>query len=161
MFGIQSRYDDIDLALSNTVQRQLLSNVLADHVNEENVGIYAENTVHWTDWLRTTLGWRGDYFAASVNSIAATGEFGKHQAAIGSPKFRMVFGPFFNTELFVGAGMGYHSNDARSTVITEVPGDPTTPQSASPFLVRSRGAEVGVTHQSSAWARQFGEPVHS
>ncbi len=39
--------------------------------------IYAENTVHWTDWLRTTAGWRGDYFAASVNSITAAGEFGK------------------------------------------------------------------------------------
>ena len=53
--------------------------------------------------------------------------------AIGSPKFRMVIGPFYKTELFVGAGMGYHSNDARSTTITEVPGDPTTPQGASPL----------------------------
>ena len=35
--------------------------------------------------------------------------------AIGSPKFSMVIGPFYNTEFFVGGGMGYHSNDARST----------------------------------------------
>jgi outer membrane receptor protein involved in Fe transport len=69
---------------------------------------------------------------------------GNTQAAIGSPKFRMVFGPFYKTELFIGAGMGYHSNDARSTTTTEVPGDPTTGQGASPLLVRSRGAEVGV-----------------
>ena len=40
--------------------------------------------------------------------------------------------------------MGYHSNDARSTTLTQVPGDPTTPEGASPFLVRSRGAEVGI-----------------
>ena len=40
--------------------------------------------------------------------------------------------------------MGYHSNDARGTVTTDVPGDPTTPQGQTPFLVRSRGAEVGV-----------------
>ncbi len=64
--------------------------------------------------------------------------------AIGSPKFRMVIGPFANTELFVGAGMGYHSNDARSTTVTEVPGDPTTPEGGSPFLVRARGAEIGL-----------------
>ena len=64
--------------------------------------------------------------------------------AIGSPKFTPVFGPFAKTELFVGAGMGYHSNDARGAVITEVPGDPTTPQGASPLLVRSRGAEAGI-----------------
>ena len=64
--------------------------------------------------------------------------------AIGSPKFTVTFGPFAKTELFVGAGMGYHSNDARSATVTEVPGDPTTPEGASPLLVRSRGAEVGI-----------------
>ncbi len=40
--------------------------------------------------------------------------------------------------------MGYHSNDARSTTVTQVSGDPATPEGSSPFLVRSRGAEVGV-----------------
>ncbi|MGB6746776.1 MAG: TonB-dependent receptor plug domain-containing protein, partial [Xanthobacteraceae bacterium] len=65
VFGLQSRYDDITTGLSNTVQHQLLSNVLLDHIGEGNVGIYGENTVHWTDWLRTTTGWRGDYFGAS------------------------------------------------------------------------------------------------
>jgi outer membrane receptor protein involved in Fe transport len=144
VFGIQSRYDDINLALTNTVQRQLLSSVLADHVNEGNAGIYVENTVHWTDWLRTTLGWRGDYYAASVNSTLQTANSGSTSATIGSPKLRMVFGPFAKTEFFIGAGMGYHSNDARSVTISEVPGDPSTPESPSPLLVRSRGAEVGV-----------------
>ena len=100
--------------------------------------------MHWTDWLRTTAGWRGDYFAASVNSMLQPANSGNTQDAIGSPKFRMVVGPFYKTEFFVGAGMGYHSNDARSTMVTEVPGDPTTPEGASPFLVRSRGAEVGI-----------------
>ena len=144
VFGFQSRYDDINVALSNTVQRQFLSAILSDHVNEANAGLYVENTVHWSDWLKTTLGWRGDYYAASVDSTLQTANSGHSQMAIGSPKFRMVIGPFANTELFVGAGMGYHSNDARSTVITEVPGDAATPEGASPLLVRSRGAEVGI-----------------
>ena len=144
VFGVQSRYDDIDLGLSNTVQRQLLSNILVDRVDEGNAGIYAENTVHWTDWLRSTAGWRGDYFGASVNSTLQPANSGNIQGAIGSPKFTVTFGPFDKTELFVGAGMGYHSNDARSTTVTEVPGDPTTPEGASPLLVRSRGAEVGL-----------------
>ena len=52
VFGVQSRYDDITLALTNTVQRQFLSNTLLDHVSEGNAGIYVENTVQWTDWLR-------------------------------------------------------------------------------------------------------------
>jgi opacity protein-like surface antigen len=144
VFGVQSRYDDITSGLSNTVQRVFLSNTLLDHVNEGNAGIYAENTMHWSDWFRTTAGWRGDLFAASVDSMLQPANSGNPQGAIGSPKFTAVFGPFDKTELFLGAGMGYHSNDARSAVITEVPGSPTTPEGAAPLLVRSQGAEIGV-----------------
>ena len=144
VFGVQSRYDDITVGLSNTTQRLFLSNILVDHVNEGNVGIYAQNTMHWTDWFRTTAGWRGDYFWASVNSPLQPANSGNPEAAIGSPKFTMTLGPFYKTELFLGAGMGYHSNDARGVTATEVPGDPTTPQGTTPFLVRSRGAEIGV-----------------
>jgi outer membrane receptor protein involved in Fe transport len=144
VFGFQSRYDDIDVALSNTVQRQFLSAVLSDHVNESNAAVYVENTVHWSNWLKSTLGWRGDYYAASVNSVLQQANSGNTRMAIGSPKFRMVIGPFYKTELFLGAGMGYHSNDARSTTATEVPGDPSTPEGAAPLLVRSRGAEIGI-----------------
>ena len=86
----------------------------------------------------------GDYFWASVNSILQPANSGNAQAAIGSPKFTMTFGPFYKTELFVAAGMGYHSNDARGVTATQVAGDPTTPQDTTPFLVRSRGAEIGV-----------------
>ena len=142
--GVQTRDDDIITALNFAYQRQLLAPYIYDHVNEGNAAIYGENTVHWTNWLRTVLGWRGDYYDASVDSVLQPANSGRSIEAIGSPKFRMVLGPFAKTEFFVGAGMGYHSNDARSTTVTEVPGDPTTPESNSPFLVRSRGAEVGV-----------------
>ena len=56
----------------------------------------------------------------------------------------MVVGPFNKTEFFVGAGTGMHSNDARGATITEDPTDPATKLSASPLLVRTEGAEVGV-----------------
>jgi len=143
-FGIQTRYDAIGLALTDTFQRSLLSNVRSDRVGESSVGLYVQNTVHWTDWLRTTLGLRGDYYDASVTSIYDANNSGRATAAIGSPKFTMVLGPFYKTELFVGAGYGMHSNDARGATITEAPGDPDTKLSASPLLVRTKGAEVGV-----------------
>jgi opacity protein-like surface antigen/outer membrane receptor protein involved in Fe transport len=144
VFGLQVRYDDITNGLSDTVQRQFLTNTLLDHVNEGNAGIYVQNTMHWTDWFRTTTGWRGDTVAATVNSMLQPANSGKDQMTIGSPKFTATFGPFYKTELFAGVGMGYHSNDARSSVITQVPGDPAMPQSAAPLLVRSRGGEVGI-----------------
>ena len=62
--GLQTRYDDINLALTNTFRRDFLSNIRSDKVRETSVSVYAENTVHWASWLRTTLGWRGDYYDA-------------------------------------------------------------------------------------------------
>lgn len=143
-FGIQTRYDAINLGLTDTFQRSFLSNVRSDIVGEGSVGIHAQNTIHWTDWLRTTMGVRGDYFAARVDSIFDVNNSGKASAAIGSPKFTMVLGPFNKTEFFLGSGTGMHSNDARGATITEDPTDPATKFSASPLLVRTQGAEVGV-----------------
>ena len=142
--GVQTRYDDIDVGLTDTFQRTFLSNVRTDHVREGNVSIYAENTVHWTDWFRTTLGWRGDAYAASVDSVFDANNSGHTQSAIGSPKLTMTFGPFAKTELFLGYGMGMHSNDVRGVTITENPIDPTEKLGAAPLLVRTRGAEAGV-----------------
>ena len=143
-FGIQTRYDDIDLALTDTFQRSFLSNVRSDKVGEGSVGIYAQNTINWTSWLRTTVGWRGDFYDAHVHSIFDANNSGHVSAAIGSPKFTAVLGPFNNTELFFGAGEGMHSNDARGATITEEPTDPNMKLSASPLLVRTKGAETGV-----------------
>ena len=94
-------------------------------MGEGSVGVYAESTVHWTSWLRSTLGYRGDYFEASVDSIYDFNNSGYVAAGIGSPKLTVVLGPFKKTELFFGAGEGMHSNDARGATITEEPTDPT------------------------------------
>ncbi|WP_041748072.1 TonB-dependent receptor [Bradyrhizobium cosmicum] len=142
--GLQSRYDAIDLALTNTFQRGFLANIRSDKVGEGSVGLYAENTVRWTDWLRTTIGLRGDTYSADVTSLFSAGNSGRADAALGSPKFRMVLGPFNQTEFFLGAGYGMHSNDARGATTTEDPSDPATRLTPSPLLVRTRGAEVGV-----------------
>jgi outer membrane receptor protein involved in Fe transport len=142
--GVQTRYDDIDLALTDTYQRSFLSDVRSDKVGEASVGLYAQSTTHWTDWYRTTLGWRLDSFYANVDSLYNAANTGTTQATIGSPKFSMVFGPFYKTELFIGVGMGMHSNDARGATTTEDPTDPSTKLSPSPLLVRTRGGEVGV-----------------
>jgi outer membrane receptor protein involved in Fe transport len=67
---------------------------------------------------------------------------------MGSPKLALVFGPFAKTEFFLNAGYGFHSNDARGVTIKEAPNDPSTPIDSSPFLVRTKGAEVGVRTKS-------------
>jgi hypothetical protein len=150
-FGIQTRYDAISLGLTDTYQRAFMANIRSDKVGEGSIGIYGENTIHWTNWFRTNLGWRGDYFEGTDNSIYDPFNSGKSHAAIGSPKASLVVGPFSKTEFFLSGGMGYHSNDVRGTVITEypvdrvlAPGIVSSPLGADPLLVRTRGAEVGV-----------------
>ncbi|WP_291614850.1 TonB-dependent receptor [Bradyrhizobium sp.] len=142
-FGLQSRYDAIDLALINTFQRGFLSNIRSDKVGEGSVGIYGQTTVGWTDWLRTTAGLRADIYDARVNSAFNANNSGHASAALASPKFTMTIGPFNKTEFFIGAGYGVHSNDARGATTTEDPADPTTKLTPSPLLVRGKGAEVG------------------
>ncbi|WP_249779207.1 TonB-dependent receptor [Bradyrhizobium sediminis] len=141
--GVQSRYDDIRLDLSNTVRRQFLSPIRSDAVREGSVGLFVQNTLHWTDWLRTNVGWRGDFYQTSVNSFFTPANSDSANAFIGSPKFGVVLGPFARTEFFINAGEGFHSNDARGVMITESPGD-GSPLQASPFLVRTKGAEIGL-----------------
>jgi hypothetical protein len=141
--GVQSRYDNIQVDLNNSVRRQFTSAIRSDAVKEGSVGVFVQNTAFWTDWLRTTAGWRGDYYNASVNSFFAPANSGNADAFIGSPKLGLVIGPFARTELFLNAGEGFHSNDARGVTIAEAPIDGSA-VSRSPFLVKTRGAEVGV-----------------
>jgi hypothetical protein len=143
-FGVQSRYDDIKVGLSNTAQRRFLSNIRSDLVQEGSVGVYAQQTTFLTTWFRTISGWRGDLYTGKVNSLFDPANSGYTSASVGSPKFSMVFGPFARTEFFVSAGYGFHSNDVRGVTIIEDPTDPGTKLDPSPFLVRTKGAEVGV-----------------
>jgi outer membrane receptor protein involved in Fe transport len=140
--GVQSRYDDIRLDLNNTVMRQFLSPIRSDAVKEGSVGAFVQNTLHWTDWLRTKVGWRGDFYQTSVSSFFTPANSGNANAFIGSPKVGAVLGPFAKTEFFVNAGEGFHSNDARGVTITESPADGSQLR-PSPFLVRTKGAEIG------------------
>ncbi|MFO1160231.1 MAG: TonB-dependent receptor [Reyranellaceae bacterium] len=146
-FGTQMRYDDIGVGLFNTFQRTAYSTVRYDQVSESSIGLYASNMTRWTDWLRVTLGVRGDLYMASVTSDNPANS-GYTSAFLASPKLGMVFGPFDKTEFYVNAGFGYHSNDARGAVIAVNPSDPTQPLATVPLLVRSKGAEVGVRTQA-------------
>lgn len=144
--GVQTRYDDIRVGLGNAARRQFLSPVRSDHVREGSVGVFAENTVMWTQWMRGSVGWRGDYYDTTVRSLFTPANSGSANAFIGSPKVGLVFGPFARTELFLNAGEGFHSNDARGVTIRESPRDGSAVE-RSPFLVKTRGAEIGVRSQ--------------
>jgi outer membrane receptor protein involved in Fe transport len=141
--GLQTRGDDIRVGLFRTLQRETLSTVREDSVREGNVGLWADTTARWTDWLRTTVGVREDYFAGRVSSDTPANS-GNAQASMTSPKVGIVLGPWYKTEFYGNAGYGLHSNDIRGATITVDPIDKVTPQDRVPLLVRSKGAEIGI-----------------
>jgi hypothetical protein len=145
--GLQTRLDTIDLRLANTVGRRFLGTIRDDKVWEGGVGIYGDTTLFLNDWAKANFGWRGDVLTASVAASNALNS-GTPTAFVASPKASLVLGPFEKTEFFLDLGAGFHSNDARSVTIRVDPIDPSIGLPASPFLVRTQGAEVGLRTQA-------------
>jgi hypothetical protein len=137
------RHDAIgDVGLYATASRARLSTTRRDEVGETSLFLYGQNVYQWTPHVRSTLGLRGDFYVFDVASNLAENS-GHRTAGLVSPKAGLVFGPFRRSEVYLNAGLGFHSNDARGTT-THV--DPKTGEPADPVdpLVRGWGAEVGV-----------------
>jgi outer membrane receptor protein involved in Fe transport len=140
--GLQLRYDRINpLGLHATVGRETANAVRQDQVKEGSAGLYGENSVQWTAWLRSVFGLRFDRYTFDVASDNPANS-GNLDAHITSPKLAFILGPWARTEFFVNYGEGFHSNDARGTTTrvspaTGLPVDTVTP------LVKTRGGELG------------------
>ena len=140
--GVQMQNDNIHNALLNTQARQTLSTTRRDHIVESSIGVWFDNTTRWTPHFRTVAGLRADGYRFDVQSDR-TENSGKRNASIVSPKLNLIFGPWAKTEFYVNLGSGFHSNDARGTVITL---DPKTGSAVDPVtpLPRAKGFELGL-----------------
>jgi hypothetical protein len=132
--GLQVRSDDIRNGLFHTKNRARLSTDVFDHTSETSAALYVQNEAHWTPWLRSIIGLRGDLYNFDVTNITG-GSSGNVDAAIAEPKVSLIFGPWSQTEFYLNAGYGFHSNDARGVVDTSAAATP---------LARTKGAEAGV-----------------
>jgi len=138
--GVQVRYDDADVALEQSRARNTVSVVRRDEVGVLAGGFYSELNSPWTSTFRTVVGVRLDHQRFDVenrNGLASGSESG----SIVSPKLSLAWTPRQDTELYLSGGTGFHSNDARGTV---VPFDPNAGTQPVDPLVRSRGAELGL-----------------
>jgi outer membrane receptor protein involved in Fe transport len=141
--GLQLRQDRLDpVALYSTVQRERIGTTREDRVRETSTGVFLENNLQWTEWLRSSAGLRYDQYSFRVDSSIPENS-GSADDHIVSPKLSLVFGPWAKTEYFVNAGRGFHSNDARgvTTRVDPKTGEPTVPVTP---LARSTGEEIGV-----------------
>ena len=125
-------------------------NCQADRLHLNDLGVYAEDTVHWLPWLRTVVGLREEYYAASDQYFGVTAP-GVAQGTVFSgnqtlfqPKGSIIVGPFFQTELYLSAGRGFHSDDVRG-VFGTVPQEGIPGLAGkTPFMQPADGEEVGV-----------------
>jgi hypothetical protein len=140
--GLQFRSDSIHNGLFHTERRDRLATTRTDAIGEYGLAPYFETREQWAPWLRSTAGVRLDVFQFDVRSDLRANS-GSETATVASPKLSLVAGPWADTELYLDAGLGFHSNDARGATIRVDPrsGDPV--QRVDP-LVRTRGAEVGL-----------------
>ncbi len=115
----------------------------ADNVHLLDLGPYIEDTVRWTPWFRTILGLREEYYRASDSSLT-TGFHGTAHESLFQPKGTLVVGPFADTEVYLSAGRGFHSDDVRGVFgtvpIEGVPGTAGT----TPLLEPTTGIELGI-----------------
>jgi outer membrane receptor protein involved in Fe transport len=142
-FGWDIRQDRIaPVGIYHTVRRMRTATTREDIVQETSYALYLENQTSWNEWLRSIAGIRAENYHFDVQSNIAQNS-GSKTANMGLPKLSLIFGPWQQTEYFLNAGQGFHSNDARGVLATV---DPQTLQPIDPAtpLVRATGAEVGV-----------------
>jgi outer membrane receptor protein involved in Fe transport len=94
------------------------------------------------DRFRSEFGLREDIYSVDVSDLNPVNSGDRH-AALASPKLSLIFGPWARTELYLQAGYGFHSNDARADTATVNPDDSVV-GTHLPVLVPARGAEFGI-----------------
>ena len=157
--GMTLRYDDIgDVGLFRTRALERVSTVRRDSVEELAVGVYYANETRWSERLRSVLGLRADHYGFDVTSDLAVNS-GSAGDTLLSPKASLVYSLNDAAELYLSAGRGFHSNDARGTTITIDPASGVPADAVDP-LVAARSVEVGVRafvaarwNVSAAWWR--------
>jgi len=139
--GFDVRTDFVDVTLSKVQERRVWETVRSDDVLIAGLSLWGQNTFHWTPWLRSVIGLRADAYAFDVDNRAHNGSVDAisraTQDAILSPKGTLIFGPWAGAELYVSAGFGFHTVDARATAVAD-------PDNRAEMFTRQRGGEVGL-----------------
>lgn len=144
--GAQWRGDRIgEVGLYSTQARHRWATVRNDKVSQDQLSLYAQQLVNFTDTVRGYAGLRADRLSYKVQGREAEHgplNSGRGHDTIVSPKSGLAWTVAPAHELYFNAGQGFHSNDVRGATIVL---DPQTGEPAQrvPALVKGKGAEVG------------------
>jgi len=151
--GAQWRGDRIgEVGLYQTQARHRWGTVRNDKISQDQVAIYGQQLMSFTDALRGYVGLRATWLGYEV--WGREPRYGllnsdKGHDSLVSPKAGLAWTVAPAHELYLNAGQGFHSNDVRGATIVQ---DPQTGEPAQrvPALVKGTGAEVGWRFQPSA-----------
>jgi hypothetical protein len=142
--GLDLRHDRVSpVGLHLTEARRRYATIREDRVRQSLTGLWTSVATRWTPWLRSELGARWDRFGYDIASSLAANSGQGHDSIV-SPKFSLALGPWCNTEFFVAAGRGFHSNDARGATTTVDPVDGMTRVDRVTPLAQAKGHEIGL-----------------
>lgn len=146
--GISMHHDFINgIGLHQTTARTRTNTIREDDIYQATYGLWGEVEFKPTNWLRVIPGLRWDLFHFNTRHSNLAENNGSLTKGLLSPKLAVIFGPWKKTELFLNAGMGFHSNDTRGVTLMT---DPATllPADRVDPLARSYGAEFGIRNES-------------
>jgi outer membrane receptor protein involved in Fe transport len=170
--AVETRNDDINVALHRQVQRQRFFTINQLHVEERSLSGYTQQQIFLTDWIRLEGGLRGDvYFVNASNRLpagtpttlpdgscndannpnadpnfCAASISGTLTKSIVSPKVSLIITPVTDTDVYLNYGNGFHSNDARDALTAKM--NPTAAGNNNSLLTPALGYELGArTHQ--------------
>ncbi len=132
--GASLRYDVVnDIALDHTVKRTFLNPIKYGDINELNMNGYISETILISDQFSINAAVRLDYLHFTYTDKLSANQPPSVGKAIVNPKlnFNYQFNP--QISLFVRAGTGFHSNDARAVVV----------QNGIDILPKAYGVDVG------------------
>ncbi len=154
--GTNLRRDNMgEVGLYDTLARVRTDTVRRDRVQQNAIGLWTQAELQLAPKLRSVLGLRLDRQAADVQSSIAANS-GRSTATLRSPKASLVYSPSHQIDLYANWGRGFHSNDARGTVMKADPRDPTLSVKPATALVAATGYEVGARQQ---WHEQLSTTV--
>jgi hypothetical protein len=117
------RADDADVALWHSPNRRRLAARVDATLAERNLYLWAQQELTFSPKVQLQLGLRGDYFTFNVEDhlegqpAVLPHASGYAQQTILSPKANLVVSPTRRLDVFVNAGSGFHSNDARDVIL--------------------------------------------
>lgn len=151
--GAETRLDVIpEVGLYRSQARQRFETVREDEVVEGSLSGWSEASGTPVDWLTWRIGVRGDLYVFDVDAREGQGagtNSGREVDGLVSPKLTLALRPFEATEVYLNAGGGFHSNDARGTTLRTDPATGARVRNDDRVdpLARQWGAEIGVRWQ--------------